>query len=362
MTLTLSEVARRVEADSIGKVDYITPASNLRMDRFDPERKVQVVSTEKVKTSTSDYEATYAAEVHPMEMTDWAESQLLTRLGMPVSYFRRAYQQDPDLYKHHFNYWISKHDNPVMLRAKCRGDGRAVIRGVVSDVYSPFDNDTFVDILASLLEAKQDRVIFENLHLDDHRMHLRMTFPELSKDLSYHSSMTTADDDSRIGIDFGNSEVGMSSVDIQTLLFRLVCTNGLRGWSKDGPGFSQRHIHLQPGAMRHRIAAAMERQVEAGGKMIEDYRRTQMVEVDFPFSVIDKLVKEGGLPDSFKDEAKMQFEGDRTAYGVINSLTKASRALPNHNRLEAETFAGKLVYLPAKRWQELDTEEEVVNA
>jgi len=351
-----------VEADSIGKVDYITPASNLRMDRLEQDRKVYLISTAKVKVSTPDYDTAYAAEAHPMEITDWAESQLLTRLGMPVSYFRKAFQQDPELYKHHFNHWISKHDNPIMLRSRCNKDGRAVVRGVVSDSYSPFDNDTFIDILAELLGARQDRLVFEQLHLDDHRMHLRMTFPELSKDLSYNGSMITADDDSRVGIDFTNSEVGMSSVDIQTLIFRLICTNGLRGWSKDGPGFSQRHIHLQPGAMRHRIAAAMEQQVEAGGKMLEAYRDTQMTEVNFPFSVIDKLVKEGGFSDSFRDEAKVQFEGDPTAYGVINSLTRASRALPNHNRLEAETFAGKLVYLPGKRWQELDTEEEVINA
>lgn len=63
------------------------------------------------------------------------------------------------------------------------------------------------------------------------------------------------------------------------------------------------------------------------------------------------MSKEGGFSGQFTDNVKTNFDGDGTAYGIVNAFTRSARELPNERRLEVESFAGKLVTMPASRWE-----------
>lgn len=339
------EVLERIERDSQGKADYLTPLNNLRVDN---EGNYSFLRTSEVQGPvTRDI---------PFSATDWAEGQLMGRLGMPAQYFRKAKEEDPELFRQHFNYWASKAEDVTRLRAKVHGDS-GLIRGAVSDKYSVLDNDTVGDTLMKILKGQEESYKIEMFHLDDRRLHLRLTYLDLTKPAGILPDGSP--DYTRLGMDLVNSEVGAASMNIVAMIWRLICSNGLRGWSRDNENtFIQRHIHLRNVEFQGRMAEAMVNQLRAGQEFLEQYKETQRQTIQNPFSVISELAKEGGFSRQFTDNAKEQFEGDSTAYGVINSFTRAARDLPNERRLEVERFAGQMTRFKPGRWDRLDGLEE----
>lgn len=340
--IRLDEVLAAIEQDSRGKADYITPVNNLRVDN----------EGNFVFLRTGDVQGSALRDI-PFDATEWAERQLMNRLGMPAQYFRKAKEEDPELFSRHFNHWANKAEGTIRLRTKVSGTN-GLIRGAVSDKYSVLDNDMVGDTLKEILKGQEDNYQIEMFHLDDKRMHLRLTFLDLTKQLGVLPDGTP--DYMRIGEDVINSEVGAASFNLLKMVWRLVCSNGLRRWDRED-SFIQRHIHLRTIEFQGRVAEAMVNQLHAGQEFLQRFEETQRQRIQNPFAVITKLSKEGGFSRQFTDTAKESFEGDNTAYGVINAFTRAARDLPNERRLEAENFAGKLVDFAPNRWNRLDSIE-----
>ena len=336
--LTLDSMLGEIEADSRGKADYVTQLSNLRIDN---EGNVVFLKPSEVQgPATKDI---------PFVTTDWAESQLLGRLEMPVQYFRRCNGENPDLYRQHFNYWAARSNKVARLRTRVRGD-KGIIRGAVSEAYSIFDNDMVGEILQNILQGHSSRYSIVMFHIDDRRMHARLTFTDLTKPLGILPDGTP--DYMRLGVDIVNSEVGASSFNMAEMIWRLVCSNGLRRWEPGESTFTQRHIHLRTIEFQGRVAEAIVNQLRTGREFLEQYNETQKLLIPNPFEAIEKLSKEGGFSGQFTDNVKTNFDGDDTAYGIVNAFTRSARELPNERRLEVESFAGKLVTMPASRWEQ----------
>ncbi len=340
----LDEVFEKVEDDQEGKADYITNLNNLRADR---EGNIAFLRTNEVDgPMTRDI---------PFDLTDWAEGQLYGKLGLPAQYFKKVRAEAPKLFAEHFNYWAGKAEGATRLRARINeGSYNGVIRGAVSDKYSVLDNDEVMDALEKILRGRESDYKIETFYMDNKRMHLRMTYLDMTKPVGRLPDGSP--DYMRIGTDIINSEVGASSFNLVKMIWRLICDNGLRGWDKED-SFVQRHIHLRPVEFRGRVADAMVNQLHAGRDFLEELQKTQEQQIENPFAVIGKLAEEGGFSRFFVDTAKKEFEGDNTAYGVINSFTRAARELPNERRLEAEKFAGKLTRFTPSKWEKLDAIE-----
>ncbi len=344
--MNFDQVLERVAEDSKGKVDFLTPVNNLRTD---PKTGHLVFLNRQMVQGEGDCD-------FPFATTEWAENQLTAKLGMPGQYFRKARNEDPELFAQHFNYWAQKAEGVMRLRTKIRG-GQGIVRGAVSDKYTPLDNDVAIDTLRKILKGNEAGYTIEAFHLDDRRMHLRMTYNDLSADLGI---LPNGDKDiNRLGSDLVNSEVGASSLNLRAIVWRLICSNGLRGWGQGEGSLIQRHIHLRAGELHDRLANAMVNQLNTGQEFLEQFRAAREQEIQNPFAVIAKLAQEGNFSQKFIDNAKAEWEGDKTAYGVINAFTRASRELPNEHRLSAESFAGRLVQFPARKWEQLDVEEAV---
>ena len=99
-----------------------------------------------------------------------------------------------------------------MLRAKAEN-----LRAVLSERYSPLDNATLLDELRVLLP---DSYRVDWFGLQDESLHLRVVDPARTRELLPDDALT-------VGIHLVNSEVGMRSVTVDALVYRLVCTNGL---------------------------------------------------------------------------------------------------------------------------------------
>lgn len=335
--ITLDKVMNEVGERDRGNADYVTAYNNLRVDN---EGNFAFLRTENVKgPSVRDI---------PFKATDWAEGQMLSKLGMPAQYFRKAKQEDPELFRQHFNYWAAKSPDNALIRTKIHGN-QGLIRGAMSDKYSILDNDNVLHTLAGILRGNESHYKVEMFHLDDRRMHLRLSYPDLTRPLGVLAD--GAPDYNRIGMDLINSEVGAASMNVAAMVWRLVCSNGLKVWGRDGDAFVQRHIHLKTSEFQGRMAEAIVKQLHAGSELLDEYDAKQAYIVENPFETIDSLAQKGGFSKEFVDVAKSEFEGDCTAYGIINSFTRAARTLPNERRLEAEKFAGKLVRENRSYWE-----------
>jgi len=332
-------VLEKIQRDSEGKRDYTTALSNVHMDY---NGKIAFRDTTAV-------EGPSIRDIN-FDITDWGQSQIFNKLGMPTQYFKKARLENPDLVASHFNYWAEKSDSEVLIRTKVKNQEHGLIRGVLSDKYTMLDNDMASETLGAILAGHDDKFSVKSYHLDDTRLHIRMTFPDMTKKLGVTPSGEP--DYQQIGMDFVNSEVGASSLNILSMVYRLVCSNGLRRWEVD-ESFVQRHIYHKSIELLARMAGAITTSINVGQEVLQGLENTMLQQIESPFTVIDNLAKDGNFTNEFTDRAKTLFEGEDTAYGIINAFTASARDLPNDRRLDAEKFAGRLIKLKPGEWTRL---------
>jgi hypothetical protein len=348
-SIAYSDVLERIADDAIGKQDYTSPMNNLHMD---DKGYLAFINANYV-------DATTEIKDIPFTMTDWAESQAYTKLGMPAQYFKKVKDIDPELVAQHFNYWAGKSNNSVMLRTRVRNNDAGVIRGMVSDKYSILDNDFTANILGNILKGQESHFSIVQFNMDDKLMHIRMAYVDTTEQIGV--TRDGRPDYMQLGTDNMNSEVGFSSYNLIDMIYRKVCANGLRAWTNNGEPFVQRHIFLKDYEFQGRVVAAMIGSFKSGQGLLEEFKKTMEVKIENPFKVIERLAKQGNLSQDFTDNAKNSWEGDKTAYSMINSLTSAARDLPFDRRLDAEEYAGSLIRLSPGQWRKIDEEEDTLD-
>jgi hypothetical protein len=271
-------------------------------------------------------------EEHRQRPTTWASGQLCSRLGIPAPYFRKC---PPVLQDVQANYWLKETGNAReqwLLRSR-----HDTLRAVLSERYSPLDNSELLDALMPSL-ASHHRVDW--LSLEEEGLHLRIVDPLRARDV-------LPDDALSVGIHISNSEVGLRSVTVDALVYRLVCTNGLIRLVKGKSLMRQRHVHIA----RPRLVAALEEAVaaawgEAGGFLTQMQRTTQMPVEDVE-GVIERLgerwhfskpVQEDLLTSLRREPAMVQ----ETVYGVVNAVTNVALRMSSEARYDLEVLAGHL--------------------
>lgn len=279
-------------------------------------------------------------------MTDWAETQLFSKLGMPGHYFKKMLNVNPELVQDHANYHLNRItlDNPDtkwLLRTRMGESDNNLIRAFLSDKYTIFDNKHLVEILTDILHKHTQEYKIVLWNLTDGSFNLRVTFPKLTKSIG--TTIDGKDDVHVVGVHFSNSEIGKHTVDITGMVWRLVCTNGLMGWSKEEV-FSQRHIYLDHDEMYGRIVKATGKAIKAGADMIDSIIKAKTKKIEDPFDIIDKLAIDGNFSQKFTDTVKTnyQIEPDMNVYGIVNALTRSAQEIGDADKqVEIERFANK---------------------
>ena len=339
--VSFDHVFNRVMQDRESKVDYFTPVNNLTALE---DGSITFKRRDLVAKGAGDKDVR-------LTTTSYADGQMLGKLGMPAAYFRKAKDADPALFAQHFNFWAQRHKGDALLRTRDHGNGIASIRGIVSGAYSVLDNHEIMQMLSRILDGSGADYRIEGYTLDDHRFHMRITFPDLTKALGNLPNGTP--DYNRVGMDLNNSEVGFSSFNLQAMIYRLICSNGLWGWGSDGEVFRQRHAHLRRPEIQARAAEAMVTAARTGAEFLSEFEATQDQRIDNPFNAIKAIARENNLSGTLTDTVLDNFEGDKNAYSVTNAFTRAARVLPNERRIEVERLAGRLVRFTPTRWEKL---------
>jgi hypothetical protein len=276
-----------------------------------------------------------------LQPNDWATSQLCTQLGMPASYFKRC---PTELQDRQFNYWLRLHnerresvDKEGHDRWLFRAQG-TTLRAVLSDRYGRLDNAV---LLGALERTIDNSFVAQSVSVTDVSFHLRLIRPTMKK-------MILPGDEACVGLHIANSEVGMRSVTVDALVYRLVCTNGLIKMVKGQSLFHRRHVGNGTTEALDRLPDAIKASLEAAEASMERFAQSTSVIVDDPQQTIKELGKREGFSNDFSEAIIRQLQTERsdqqnTRFGLINALTGAAHALGPDERYTVEALAGRLM-------------------
>ena len=271
----------------------------------------------------------------PLPLRSTGLSGLLSRLGAPVEFVRDRLPAPLQLAT--VNYLMAdQRVAPGVLRL--RGDE---VTAVMSERYAPFDVERLVETVrealvshGALAEVRVRAVASGPVDA------LRLTFPS-------EAVAVKPGDVSHVGLDISSSSFGRSAVHVRSLVWRLVCTNGLRVAERAG-SFSFRHVG-DPSRLRDGIGEAVPAALTHARGIVERWRGAVTVMVERVSEVIDQLrdltqQERAGVGESLKLEAQSKELPERTdAYTLVNAITATARNSEPARRLEIEEVAGRVL-------------------
>lgn len=189
---TITELAMEIQRQQESKKDYIVPVSQLSM--------------------TDNGNFSFGDNVLPF--THHANGQVASYLDIPRKYYDKVKESDPKLLQSHVNHWLKQKEGDKRLVRTLDGNGRALL----SSRYRMLDN---MDMMEAVLPTLQHhKVNIMSSEVTDKRLYIKAVFPKLEGEVNKGDVVQS-------GIVISNSEIGSGSLNIQPLLYRLVCTNGM---------------------------------------------------------------------------------------------------------------------------------------
>lgn len=354
---SLTELAMELDRQNNVKQDFLLDTRNLLMDADENGASLMMMN-EKTGTNTI------------LGVNEIAHSQIGTALGIPKAYYDKMLEKNPALLAENVNAWFNNEPKLRMVRTL---DNTA--RAFLSDRYRRIDN---YDLAQNVLPILQDlNVKFESQEITDSRMYIKVVNERITKEVKPGDYVQS-------GIIISNSEVGMGTVTIQPLLYRLVCTNGMvvndiktrtrrrhvgRGnianddfvlYADDTLLADDRALMLK---IRDTIHAALDEvhftnlidQMKAATEVkIETNHIPEMVKLAAP--TFGYTLKEGeGILDY------LIRGNDLSMYGFANAVTRYAQDVHSYDRsTELEGIGYNILTMPARTWDVLQRVEASV--
>ncbi|MDD3537371.1 MAG: DUF932 domain-containing protein, partial [Eubacteriales bacterium] len=153
-------------------------------------------------------------EVTPYSMTELFHRQLGASLGIPAKYYDKMRGEYPELLAQNVNGWFRQAPSKHTIRTL---DGTA--RAFLSDRYRRIDNYAIAKATLPVIGEMPDAQVI-SCEITETRMYIKVVNPRLEAEVQ-------TGDIVQAGIIISNSEVGLGSVSVMPLAYRLVCLNGM---------------------------------------------------------------------------------------------------------------------------------------
>ena len=329
--ISLVEMAQEIQRQNDLKADYMLDTRSLRLEPFGGG----------LYLNAYDQSGDYAVE--PLEVNAIAHRQIGTHLKIPAAYYDKMMEEYPELLAQNVNAWFQREPAVRMVRTI---DGTA--RAFLSNRYRRIDNLDIAGIVLPVLQ-EMEGMHFESCQLTDSRMYIKVVNTRLEAEV-------VPGDIVQSGIIISNSEVGLGSVSIQPLVYRLVCSNGM---VVNDAQTRRNHVgRVNEASENYQLYS--EKTLEADDKAfamkIQDTVRAVVDEVRFTRVVNmmreakDAPMNTAAVPDIVKlvskdfhitdDESsgvlQRLIEGnDLTLYGLSNAVTRHSQDVKDYDRATA---------------------------
>ncbi len=209
----------------------------------------------------------------PMPLRDLAFSQLCARVGAPASYVRGLPSK---LQIANMNWGLARQDGPALLRM-----AGSEIRAVLSDRYAALDDPMLLEMVADTLDRlgyREDAMV-RSVATGPHTV-MRITLPG-------EGTPVKVGDVVEHGIDIANSELGLRSVQVTPITYRLVCLNGMRSWKSEA-AMRMRHIG-DPDRLREQLRDAIPVAFAEARGEIDRWRRAVDTLMDSALEEVESL-------------------------------------------------------------------------
>lgn len=204
---SLQELAIELDRQAKVKKDYVATAGAMQMTAVNENFDLVIGNT-------------------PFQLNENAHRQLGLQLKIPAPYYERMRAENPGLLMANVNGWFQQ--SPDTRRMVRTLDGTA--RAILSDRYRRIDNYEVAQTVLPIISEMQGARI-ESCELTDTRMYIKVVNERIQTEV-------VPGDIVQAGILISNSEVGMGSVSVKPLIYRLVCTNGMVA----DVGVGKRHV------------------------------------------------------------------------------------------------------------------------
>ncbi|CQR69968.1 hypothetical protein SOV_52440 [Sporomusa ovata DSM 2662] len=329
------------------------------LERQRQARKDFIADTRSLQVQTDVSRSQLRIKLDQAEENFWlnelAHKQLAERLQIPQKYYNKMRFEYPALLDENINSWLEKQAERRMIRTL---DGQ--VRAFLSDRYRRLDNLELADAIFPILQDLKTIEVVSSEVTETH-MYIKITNKRLRAEVAVGDVV-------QAGLVISNSEVGLGSLKVEPLIFRLVCKNGLI--VKD---YAQKRYHVgkqienEDSAYEIFSDETLAQDDKAFFMKVQDTVRVAIDEVKFHLSV-DKL-KAAMQESTGRDPVKTvevladryilnQNErgsilrhfimgGDNSWYGLINAVTRASQDVEDYSRAtDLERLGGELLALP----------------
>ncbi|WIW69869.1 DUF932 domain-containing protein [Anaerosinus gibii] len=340
---TLIELCKELERQRMARKDFIADTRSL------------MITTNEHGQSQLDVDLGNTNQI--FNVNDLTHQQIASRLQIPLKYYQKMRLEYPSLLDENINSWFSKNGERRMLRTLDTN-----IRAFLSDRYRRLDNLELAEaVLPIIKEMKGAEIV--SADITDTHMYIKVINKKLKAEVDVNDIV-------QAGIVISNSEVGLGSLKVEPLIYRLVCKNGLI--VKD---YAQKRYHVGKQVESEESAYEIYRDetLEADDKAffmkVQDTVRCAVDEAKFMLSV-DKLrqTKQQSTGDDPIKTVELLADkyvlnqnerggilrhfimaGDNSKFGLINAITRSSQDIEDYNRAtELERLGGELLALPIK--------------
>ena len=349
---TLQELAAELERQQLAKKDLIVSTGVLSMDSRDDGGIALNVMGGQV--------------IQHYDVGEIAHRQIGQFLKIPATYYDRMRMEYPQLLTLNANGWFAK--MPQSKRMLRTLDGTA--RALLSDRYRRIDNFEVASAVLPIISRMEGAGV-ESCELTDSRMYLKVVNPRVTAEIKKGDIV-------QAGVLISNSEVGMGSVTVSPLIYRLVCSNGMI--AEDG---KLRKYHVgRANESREDFSIYRNETIEADDKAflmkLEDSVKAAVDQARFA-AIVDKLresteatfqpqqvqqvvelaSKEYGFTDSESSGilGHLAAGGDLSLYGLANAVTRQAQDVASYDRsTELEATGYRIITMAPSLWRSLTKE------
>ena len=349
---TLTQLAIELDRQNNVKKDYLVDTRNMTMDA---DTNIAQLSIRNDATN----------QTLVLGINEVAHNQIGTTLGIPAKYYDKMRADNPELLAMNVNSWFEKKPKTHMVRTL---DGTA--RAFLSDSYRRIDNydiaQTILPILNDVFDVGNPQNSFE---VTDERLYLKVVNPRITTEV-------VPGDVVQAGILITNSEVGLGSLTIQPLIYRLVCSNGMvvtdakvRKYHagrknealEDFTLYSNETLMADDRALQLKIrdtvrAVAEQARFERVVDLMRSARDAKITTANIPAMVIDLAAPEFGYS---KQEGQGILDylirgGDLSMYGFANATTRYAQDVKSYDRSTAlESIGYSIMTMSNRKWNNL---------
>ena len=347
---SLQEVMLELDRQNKAKKDYIGSAQALRL--YEDGQTFEIGSMGKARQFGT---------------TRLFHRQVASALGIPAKYYDLMQSRKPELLAQNVNAWFGDRENSYMIRTMDYGAGR-MARALLSDRYRRIDNMEIASAVLPLF-AGSDQYEVVSSEVTENRLYLKIVNRRMEM-------AVVPGDIVQAGVMISNSEVGLGSVSVQPLVYRLVCTNGM---VVNDMGERKNHVGRAAKAVDDSFHIYSDETMEAEDKAfllkLRDVTLAAIKESRFA-QVVGRLKEAAGIPITGKvtevveltartyginsDEQDSVLQhlivgGDLSQYGLSNAITRASQDVESYDRATTlEGIGWQVAAMPAAQWKELN--------